>query len=147
MSGYEIAALVVALVGTAAGIQQGSKAAEKADDAAKLENALAEQKRVKDLRVSINNQRIARANQIASGLTQTGTTGTAGGGFSSGLAGGLASQQTQAASEVGFATTTNAAYRGINSANKDRNKYLQNEASFGAVAKGASYFGFPDFTP
>ena len=133
-----IAALVLSAIGTAASIQQSSKASEEADNQAKLSAALAEQKRVHDLRGQINSSRVQRAQALVSGMTQTGTSG---GGESSAVQGALGSAQTQMASEVGFAATTGAAYDSIYKSERRANKYTSNAATAGSLANFSSQFG------
>jgi hypothetical protein len=138
MTGIEIAALVIAAIGTGVGIQQSHQAAEEADDQAKIQSALAEQKRVHDLRLSINQARVQRAQGLVSGLAQTGTSG---GGESSAVQGALGSAQTQMASEIGFSQTVGAAYDSIYKSQRKQNNFTANAATAGAVATFANQFG------
>ena len=133
--GIEVAAIAVAAVGTGVAIHQGRKAerARKDADAGRLaESELANQREIKK---AIAQSRIEQAQVLSAGDAQ-------GAGDSSGLQGGLASAQTQLASNIGFARQTQSANRLVAQATNRFNNATSNAAIAGQVAALPSAFGF-----
>jgi len=129
------AATALSALGTGAQIYSAKKAADAQDDAQKLEQAMAEQTRVRNLRQAINQARVQRAQAIVSGQAQTGSFA------SSGLQGGLASQGSQLASNIGFSQTQLAANRGINEATRRANRYTTQGSIAQAIGGIPQQFG------
>lgn len=134
-TGVAVAGLIIAAVGTGAGIHQGRKAerARKDADAGRLAEAeLANQREIKK---AIAQSRLQQAETEAAGQAQ-------GAGDSSALTGALGSAQTQLASNIGFARQTQAANSLVGQATRRFNNATSNAAIAGQVAALPSAFGF-----
>jgi hypothetical protein len=126
----------VAAGGTAASIQQSRKANAAQKEADKASRAAAEIANQRNIRQNIVRARAAQAQLIATGQAS-------GGGFgSSPIQGALGASQTQAASNVGFARSQLAAGNAINTLQSQARGFESNAATFGAISKLPSQFGF-----
>lgn len=133
---FQIALLAVAIGGTAVSVQQSNVAAKNAEAAREIAQRRADIQNQKRIRAAIEQQRIARANVLASGQSQTG-------GFSSsGIQGGIGAGQSQLASNIGLANTINAANAGINEALGNAAQAQARGATGLAVSNLAGQFGF-----
>lgn len=136
MSEFVIPLAIVATIGgTTASIISTANAQqkqEKADAVQRSQTALANQKAIKQ---AINQGRVARAELLTSGQSQTG-------GFSSSsIQGALGSAQTQEASNIGFARQTAAANSAVNLHLGRARRSLSRAGSFGAIANLPGQFG------
>jgi hypothetical protein len=131
-----IALLALTAVSTGVSIVQARKSAKDADEARQIQQKSADLQNQRRIRQSVERARIARAQVLASGQSQTGGFG------SSGIQGGISSAQAQLGSSIGFANTLNAANTASNDALRKSNKAAANSALAGSIAQLPSQFGF-----
>ena len=128
--------LAVAIGGTAVSVSQSRQAADEADKARQLSQRQADIANQRRISQSIERNRVAKAAVLAGGQAQIGGFG------SSGIQGGVGAATTQAASNIGFAQTINAANRGINDALGNQQTALSRASTAGAVAALPGQLGF-----
>jgi hypothetical protein len=125
---------VIAIAGTAVGVQQNKKAQDAAEDRDEVGQAQAALANQRAIRQSVAANNLQRARLLASGQAQ-------GAGDSSAVSGALASSQTQAGANIGFARQTQAASSAINAATSRQRTALGNAATAQAVGSLPGQFG------
>lgn len=136
LTAFQVAMLAVAIGGTAVSVQQSRVAADKADKARKISQKQADIANQRRIRQSIERNRIAKAAVLSGGQAQTGGFG------SSGIQGGVGAATSQAASNIGFAQTINAANAGINDALSQSARAQSRAGTASAIASLPGQLGF-----
>lgn len=133
----EAVAVVVAVAGTTASIQQSRKAQGLQQEADAVANAQREITNQREIRQTIAASKLQRAQLVASGEAQTG-----GFGASTSVTGALGAAQTQTAANIGFARQISATNSVINRLGSQANQAISNASTFAAIGNLPSQFGF-----
>lgn len=124
------------IIGTGFSVAAAREAQKDQEDAQKVAQAQAALANQRSIRRAIAQSRLARAQLIAAGQSQAGSTS------SSAIQGGVSATQAQLGSEIGFARTTLASSQLQNSFLQSANRNISNAQTFGALANLPSQLGF-----